>query len=174
MLFCIISSFFFILKYNLNAYFWLLFKDKRFALDNVEKSQLQKCLDTLQHSIKVISLQSMMERLESLSRQLGYAKKTYFFIKKLKQLMFAKKVIHFVMIFRLKFTPSHHGTEVFISSDMFFVEVQLESTGAVKDVKINHEGKNEHQVMIFKKLNLLTKMFHKMYKFYIYYFFAEL
>lgn len=50
--------------------FWL--QDKRFAIDSVEKNQLQKCLDTLQHSIKVTSLQSMVERLESLTRQLGY------------------------------------------------------------------------------------------------------
>lgn len=50
---------------------FLNFQDKRFAIDSVEKNQLQKCLDTLQHSIKVTSLQSMVERLESLSRQLG-------------------------------------------------------------------------------------------------------
>ncbi|XP_034948266.1 mediator of RNA polymerase II transcription subunit 1 [Chelonus insularis] len=90
--------------------------DKRFAIDSVEKSQLQKCLDTLQHSIKVTSLQSMVERLESLSRQLG-----------------------------LKFMSAPSGTELFISSDMFFLEVLLEPTGVVKDVKIHHEGKNEQQ-----------------------------
>lgn len=45
--------------------------DKRFAVDSVERGQLQKCLDTLQHSIKVTSFQSMVERLESLTRQLG-------------------------------------------------------------------------------------------------------
>ncbi|OAD52651.1 Mediator of RNA polymerase II transcription subunit 1 [Eufriesea mexicana] len=91
--------------------------DKRFAIDSAEKSQLQKCLDTLQHSIKVTSLQSMVERLESLTRQLG-----------------------------LKFMMSGPpGTELFISSDMFFLEVLLEPTGVVKDVKIHHEGKNEQQ-----------------------------
>lgn len=46
-------------------------QDKRFAIDSIEKNQLQKCLDTLQHSIKVTSFQSMVERLESLARQLG-------------------------------------------------------------------------------------------------------
>ncbi|XP_020295798.1 mediator of RNA polymerase II transcription subunit 1 [Pseudomyrmex gracilis] len=91
--------------------------DKRFAIDSVEKNQLQKCLDTLQHSIKVTSFQSMVERLESLSRQLG-----------------------------LKFMMSGNpGTEIFISSDMFFVEVMLEPSGLVKDVKIHHEGKSEQQ-----------------------------
>uniref|UniRef100_A0A0C9R6G8 Mediator of RNA polymerase II transcription subunit 1 n=1 Tax=Fopius arisanus TaxID=64838 RepID=A0A0C9R6G8_9HYME len=92
--------------------------DKRFAIDSIEKGQLQKCLDTLQHSIKVTSLQSMVERLESLTRQLG-----------------------------LKFAMVPNGTEtgLFISSDMFFLEVLLEPSGIVKDVKIQHEGKNEQQ-----------------------------
>jgi len=49
-----------------------LIQDKRFAIDSIEKNQLQKCLDTLQHSIKVTSFQSMVERLESLARQLGW------------------------------------------------------------------------------------------------------
>nr|CAI5854489.1 unnamed protein product [Callosobruchus analis] len=88
--------------------------EKRYALDSVEKSQHQKCLDTLQHSIKVTSLQSMVERLESLTRQLG-----------------------------LKFVVEPAG--VFISSDMFYLEIVLETTGAVKDVKIHHEGKQEQQ-----------------------------
>ena len=39
------------------------------------------------------------------------------------------------------------GTELFISSDMFFLEVLLESDGTVKDVKIHHEGKSEQQVI---------------------------
>lgn len=94
---------------------FILFQDKRYALDSVEKSQHQKCLDTLQHSIKVTSLQSMIERLESLTRQLG-----------------------------LKFTqPS--SVELFISSDMFYLEIVLDQSGAVKDVKVHHEGKLEQQ-----------------------------
>ncbi|CAH0564837.1 unnamed protein product [Brassicogethes aeneus] len=88
--------------------------DKRYALDSVDKSQHQKCLDTLQHSIKVTSLQSMIERLESLTRQLG-----------------------------LKFVVEASG--VFISSDMFYLEIVLDASGTVKDVKIHHEGKMEQQ-----------------------------
>lgn len=38
------------------------------------------------------------------------------------------------------------GTEIFISSDMFFLEVLLEPSGLVRDVKIHHEGKSEQQV----------------------------
>ncbi|XP_063233144.1 mediator of RNA polymerase II transcription subunit 1 [Bacillus rossius redtenbacheri] len=90
--------------------------EKRYSVDSVERAQLQKCLDTLQHSIKVTTLQGMVERLESVSRQLG-----------------------------LKFTAGPSGLDWFISSDMFYLEVMLEPSGAVKDVKISHEGKVEQQ-----------------------------
>ena len=42
--------------------------------------------------------------------------------------------------------PGQQNTELFISSDMFYLEVILEPSGAVKNVKIHHEGKNETQV----------------------------
>ncbi|KAG8239109.1 hypothetical protein J437_LFUL018367, partial [Ladona fulva] len=90
--------------------------EKRYPLDTVERSQMQKCLDTLQHSIKVTTLQAMVERLESVTRQLG-----------------------------LKFMAGPTGVDWFISSDMFYLEVILEPNGAVKDVKIHHEGKVEQQ-----------------------------
>ncbi|XP_026678774.1 mediator of RNA polymerase II transcription subunit 1 [Diaphorina citri] len=88
--------------------------EKRYAIDNVERSQLQKCLDLLQQSIKVNSLQAMVERLESISRQLG-----------------------------LKFMAGQSGFDWFISSDMFYLEVVLEASGNVKDVKIHHEGRDQ-------------------------------
>ena len=44
--------------------------------------------------------------------------------------------------------PTGASTELFISSDMFFLEVLLEPSGAVKDVKIHHEGKAEQQVIL--------------------------
>lgn len=43
-------------------------------------------------------------------------------------------------------TSGGAGLEWFISSDMFYVEVVLEPSGDVKDVKIHHEGKQERQV----------------------------
>ena len=46
-------------------------QEKRYANDVVEKSQYQKCLDLLQTNMKVTSLQSMHERLDSISRQSG-------------------------------------------------------------------------------------------------------
>jgi hypothetical protein len=39
--------------------------------DAQEKVVMQKCLDTLQKSIKVNSLSAMGERLEAITRQLG-------------------------------------------------------------------------------------------------------
>ncbi|KAL1498003.1 hypothetical protein ABEB36_008869 [Hypothenemus hampei] len=100
--------------------------EKRYALDSIEKSQHQKCLDTLQHVIKVTGLQSMIERLESLTRQLG-----------------------------LRFVLEPSGA-VFISSDMFYLEIILEGSGSVKDVKIHHEGKMEQQSCI-ELVNCLSR-----------------
>ncbi|XP_035216404.1 mediator of RNA polymerase II transcription subunit 1-like, partial [Stegodyphus dumicola] len=85
--------------------------EKRHLMNSGERTQLQKVLDTLQKSIKVTSLQSMVERLDSITRQQG-----------------------------LKFTSGPPNTECYIFSDMFYVEILLETTGEVKDVKIAHQG----------------------------------
>lgn len=90
--------------------------EKRYPIDNIERSHLQKCLDTLQQNIKVTTHQAMIERLESVTRQLG-----------------------------LKFVTGPSGLDLFISSDMFYLEVVLEMNGGVKDVKIHHEGHGEQQ-----------------------------
>lgn len=37
------------------------------------------------------------------------------------------------------------GVDLFISSDMFYLEIILDQTGAVRDVKVHHEGKVEQQ-----------------------------
>ena len=47
------------------------FQDKRLVFDTNEKALMQKFMDTLQKSMKIVSLQGMLERLETLSRQLG-------------------------------------------------------------------------------------------------------
>ncbi|XP_026327665.1 mediator of RNA polymerase II transcription subunit 1 [Hyposmocoma kahamanoa] len=46
---------------------------------------------------------------------------------------------------RLKFVVGTSGVNLFISSDMFYLEILVESNGTVKDVKIHHEGKIEQQ-----------------------------
>lgn len=58
------------------------------------------------------SKQGLVERLESLSRQLG-----------------------------LKFTDD--TSALFISSDMFYLEIKLDTNGTVMDVKVHHECKIE-------------------------------
>lgn len=88
--------------------------EKRYALDMVEKTNLQKCLDRMQYCIKVSTRQGLVERLESLSRQLG-----------------------------LKF--SDDNLNLFISSDMFYLEIILDGNGKVHDVKVHHEFKMEQQ-----------------------------
>lgn len=89
--------------------------EKRYALDAVEKANLQKCLDSMQHCIKVTTRQGLVERLESLSRQLG-----------------------------LKFMEETQPKPIlFISSDMFYLEIVLDSAGMVQDVKVHHENIEE-------------------------------
>lgn len=88
--------------------------EKRYALDAVEKSNLQKCLDSMQYCIKVTTRQGLVDRLESLSRQLG-----------------------------LKFMDDNDN--LFISSDMFYLEIILDANGKVRDVKVHHECKIEQQ-----------------------------
>lgn len=84
--------------------------DKRpLATDQNERFQLQKCLDTMQKNIEVKSIQSMMERLETICRQL-----------------------------KLKFTCSNLS-ECFVYSDMYYVEIKFDQEkGKVVDCKIAH------------------------------------
>lgn len=49
--------------------------------------------------------------------------------------------LHLFFFGRLKFVVGASGVDLFISSDMFYLEIILEPSGAVKDVKIHHEGK---------------------------------
>ena len=47
--------------------------------------------------------------------------------------------------FSLKFVQGPSGVELFISSDMFYLEIILDQSGAVLDVKVHHESKVEQQ-----------------------------
>lgn len=64
------------------------------------------CLETLQKALKVTSLPAMTDRLESIARQNGLGSHL-----------------------------SASGTECYITSDMFYVEVQLDPAGQLCDVK---------------------------------------
>lgn len=57
---------------------------------------------------------------------------------------------------RLKFMLGPSGVELFISSEMFYLEVVLDPTGAVRDVKVHHEGKVEQQSCI-ELVNCLSR-----------------
>lgn len=49
-------------------------------------------------------------------------------------------VIKVLLSCRLKFTAGTSGSEVFVSCDMFYVEVLLEPDGRVRDVKVELAG----------------------------------
>lgn len=90
-----------------------LFEKRPFVVnDTAERNQVQKCLDVIQKSIKITSLTSMKERLEAITRQLGL---------------------------KLKIGPTKR--ELFIFTDMFLVEIQLNpDNGQVEEVKIAHQS----------------------------------
>ncbi|EDV96621.1 GH16358 [Drosophila grimshawi] len=92
----------------------MYFIEKHYPLDPLCKAALQSALDKLQHYIKVSSRHGLVERLESLSRQLG-----------------------------LKFMEDQQL--LFISTDMFYVEILLDASGNLNDVKVHHECKIEQQ-----------------------------
>ncbi|XP_042868908.1 mediator of RNA polymerase II transcription subunit 1-like isoform X1 [Penaeus japonicus] len=85
--------------------------NKSHLMDPGERAALGSCLDSLQDNIKVTSLSAMVERLEAIAKQLG-----------------------------LKFTAGTTGSEVFVSCDMFYVEVLLDTDGRVRDVKVELAG----------------------------------
>ncbi|XP_045168885.2 mediator of RNA polymerase II transcription subunit 1-like [Mercenaria mercenaria] len=85
--------------------------DKRLQADALEKSSIQNCLDKLHRAMKITNQQSLIERLDLISRQLG-------------------------MIFT---PPSHSDNQVVLSSEMFKVVVMLEGQSGIKDVKVGHQ-----------------------------------
>ncbi|KAG5854834.1 hypothetical protein ANANG_G00042030 [Anguilla anguilla] len=87
--------------------------EKRGVMNAAGHQLLLTCLETLQRALKVSSLPSMTDRLESIARQNGLGSHL-----------------------------SHSGTECYITSDMFYVEVQLDAGGQLVDVKVAHHGEN--------------------------------
>ncbi|KAI6075259.1 Mediator of RNA polymerase II transcription subunit 1-like isoform X1 [Aix galericulata] len=86
-------------------------KPLRCPVGNDPDSPLLLCMEKIQRTLNAKSLFSMMNRLESLSRQKG-----------------------------LKSHVSPSGTTCYITSDMFYIEVQLEKDGNVIDAKLAHLG----------------------------------
>ncbi|XP_037133931.1 mediator of RNA polymerase II transcription subunit 1 [Syngnathus acus] len=87
--------------------------EKRGMMNAAGHQLLLTCLETLQRALKVSSLPSMTDRLESIARQ---------------------------NLLGSHLSPS--GTECYITSDMFYVEVQLDGAGQLVDVKVAHQGEN--------------------------------
>lgn len=48
------------------------------------------------------------------------------------------------------------GVELFISSEMFYLEIVLDPSGSVQDVKVHHEGKVEQQSCV-ELVNCLSR-----------------
>lgn len=89
--------------------------DKRHQSDAVDRSQLQRWLDTLQKAMKVLSQLTLVEQLEAVARQVG-----------------------------LKFShPNGPDSQLYVSSDMFYVQVVMDKAGMAKEVKIAHQGEPE-------------------------------
>lgn len=86
--------------------------DRRLQADSTERSQVQKCLDTLQRAMKVISQQSLVERLESVARQQALT-------------------FHFA---------AGEQPSVTLQADMFYIEVIMNKGGGVREVKVAHQG----------------------------------
>ena len=83
--------------------------DRRFALDSAEKAILQKCLDRFQERIPVRTAAGMAERLETVGRKIG-----------------------------LKFMGAPvHGC-YYLSTEMFYVEINIDAAGNVNEAKIHH------------------------------------
>ncbi|XP_048584382.1 mediator of RNA polymerase II transcription subunit 1 [Nematostella vectensis] len=75
---------------------------------------IKECLDKLQHAMRDNSIKGVVQRLEAITRNVG-----------------------------LKFYDNGNGTDCFISSDMFYVEVKMETNGKVSEVKVAHAGDPE-------------------------------
>ena len=91
-----------------------LLEKRPFVNDINDKLQLQRALDTMQNNIEVKSVQSMVERLDTICRQL-----------------------------KLKFNCTKNY-ECFVSSDMYYVEIKLDpDTGHVLDCNVVHSDASQ-------------------------------
>ncbi|XP_068012951.1 mediator of RNA polymerase II transcription subunit 1-like [Melanerpes formicivorus] len=86
-------------------------KPLRQPVGSAPDGPFRSCLEKIQRTLNAKSLFSMMNRLESLSKQKG-----------------------------LNAHVSPTGTTCYITSNMFYIEVQLEKDGEVVDVKLAHLG----------------------------------
>ncbi|KAF1650214.1 Mediator of RNA polymerase II transcription subunit 1, partial [Aptenodytes patagonicus] len=98
-------------------------------VSNAPDGPLLSCMEKIQRTLNAKSLFSVMNRLESLSKQKGL---------------------------NAHIGPS--GTACYITSDMFYIEVQLEKDGKVMDVKLAHLGETPVVKLICSQLFLFGRM----------------
>ncbi|NWS72452.1 MED1 polymerase, partial [Crotophaga sulcirostris] len=98
-------------------------------VSNAPDGPLQSCMEKIQRTLNAKSLVSVMNRLESLSKQKGLT---------------------------AHFSPS--GTACYITSDMFYIEIQMEKDGKLTDVKLAHLGEAPVVKLIFSQLFLFGRM----------------
>ncbi|NXW84772.1 MED1 polymerase, partial [Alopecoenas beccarii] len=92
-------------------------------VSNAPDGLLLSCMEKIQRTLNAKSLFSVMNRLESLSKQKG-----------------------------LSAHVSPSGTACYITSNMFYIEVQLEKDGNVIDVKLAHLGEAPVQLFLFGRM----------------------
>jgi len=88
--------------------------DRRHSLDTNDKTVLRACLDTLQTSISVRSVNGMSERLETTARQMGL-----------------KFMVHST-------NPNTHN--FYISTETFYLEICIDQNGTVLETRIHHQN----------------------------------
>jgi len=88
--------------------------DRRHSLDTNDKGVLRACLDTLQTSISVRSVNGMSERLETTARQMGL-----------------KFMVHST-------NPNTHN--FYISTETFYLEICIDQHGTVLETRIHHQN----------------------------------
>eukprot|EP00062_Callorhinchus_milii_P012993 gi/632960621/ref/XP_007896300.1/ PREDICTED: mediator of RNA polymerase II transcription subunit 1-like [Callorhinchus milii] len=93
--------------------------DKHTGTGNIGESLCVCSLKTLQKALNVASLSAMVDRLELLARENGLCSHL-----------------------------SATGTECYITSDLFYLEVQLKPSGEVQDVKVAHLGENPESCQV--------------------------
>jgi hypothetical protein len=88
--------------------------ERRYGLDTEEKSALRVCLDHLSEAIPVRDAVSMAERLEAIARKTTSDSGGLNFM-----------------------AAPVHGC-FYLSTEMFYVEINIDSAGIVKDAKVHH------------------------------------
>jgi len=99
--------------------------ERRYGLDSEEKSAIRSCLDHLSEAIPVRDAVSMAERLEAIARKITSES--------------AGSV-------SLSFMSAPVHGSYYLSTEMFYVEITIDSAGIVSEAKVHHiDATQQHQ-----------------------------